>query len=331
MSSSSSLSSGQSNLYDRLVFGNSKWVLLVFLFLLIGLAKFASNFRLDASSDSLVLENDQSLKYFREVVSKYNTADLLIITYSPKGDLFDDETLNDLSELREKILKVDMVAGVNSILDVPLTQSPPVTLAELASSPQTLLDERTDRNLARKEFLESELFKNLLVSNDLGTTAIAVSVEADDVLNGLLSKRNQLRELRSSGQATKDQLQELEEVSLKHQARAKKFGDRQAYLVANMRELIDQHRDKAKLFLGGVPMIAADSVSFIEGDVLVFGSSALLVIILILAIAFRQVGWVLMPLLNCVATGFLMVCLLGLLNWPISVVSSNSGMRSRNA
>ena len=323
MSSSSSVSSGQGNLYDRLVFGNSKWVLLVFLVLLLGLAKFASNFRLDASSDSLVLENDQSLKYFREVVSKYNTADLLIITYSPYGDLFDDETLNDLSALREKILKVDMVAGVNSILDVPLTQSPPVTLAELASSPQTLLDERTDRNLARKEFLESELFKNLLVSNDLGTTAIAVSVEADDVLNGLLSKRNELRELRSSGQATKAQLLELEEVTLKHQARAKQFGDRQANLVANMRELIDQHRDSAKLFLGGVPMIAADSVSFIEGDVLVFGSSALLVIILILAIAFRQVGWVLMPLLNCVATGFLMVCLLGLLNWPISVVSSN--------
>ena len=248
-SSSSSLSSGQGNLYDRLVFGNSKWVLLIFLFLLIGLAKFASNFRLDASSDSLVLENDQSLKYFREVVSKYNTADLLIITYSPNGDLFDDETLNDLSALREKILKVDMVAGVNSILDVPLTQSPPVTLAELASSPQTLLDERTDRNLARKEFLESELFKNLLVSSDLGTTAIAVSVEADDVLNGLLSKRNELRELRSTGQATKLQLLELEEVSLKHQSRAKKFGDRQANLVANMRDLIDQHRDKAKLFL----------------------------------------------------------------------------------
>ncbi|MCH2190918.1 MAG: MMPL family transporter [Gammaproteobacteria bacterium] len=316
-------SSLENNFYDRLVFGHSKWVLLAFVVLLVGLSKYAANFRLDASSDSLVLENDQSLKYFREVVSKYSAADLLIVTYSPKGDLFDDSTLNDLSALREKILKVDMVAGVNSILDVPLTQSPPVTLAELASSPQTLLDERTDRELVKKEFLESELFKDLLVSDDLGTTAIAISVQSDQLLNQLLTRRNELRELRANEAASPEQLQELEKITLEHQARAEEFGERQAILVANMRELLDQHRDKAKLFLGGVPMIAADSVSFIEGDVVVFGTAALVVIVLILSIAFRQLGWIIMPLINCVATGFLMVCLLGLLNWPISVVSSN--------
>ncbi len=315
--------SQSTSFYDKLVFNNAKWVLLVFVAVLIGLAKFAGNFRLDASSDSLVLENDQSLKYFREVVSKYSAADLLIVTYSPKADLFDDTTLNDLSALREKILTLDMVAGVASILDVPLTQSPPVTLAELASAPQTLLDERTDRSLARAEFRNSELFRNLLVSDDLSTTAIAVSLEADDELTRLLNRRNELREFRAAKTATPEQLSELKTVTLQHQAQAQVFGERQATLVAQMRDLIDQHRDQAKLFLGGVPMIAADSVSFIEGDVVVFGSSALLVIIIILAVAFRQFGWVVMPLLNCVATGFLMVCLLGLLNWPISVVSSN--------
>lgn len=318
-----SISISQNTLYDRLVFGHSKWVLLAFIVLLLGLSNYASNFRLDASSDSLVLENDQSLKYFREVVSKYSAADLLIVTYSPHGDLFNDDVLDDLSNLREKVLKVDMVAGVNSILDVPLTQSPPVTLAELASSPQTLLDPRTDRELAKKEFLESELFKDLLVSEDLSTTAIAISVEADQELNQLLTRRNELRELRASNSATQEQLVALEKVTLEHQRRAEQFGERQAALVATMRGLIDQHRDKAKLFLGGVPMIAADSVSFIEGDVVVFGTAALIVIILILSIAFRQAGWVIMPLTNCIATGFLMVCLLGLLNWPISVVSSN--------
>lgn len=309
--------------YDKLVFKHAKLLLVVFALILLGLSQFASNFRLDASSDSLVLENDESLKYFREVVSKYSAADLLIVTYSPKQDLFDDETLNDLAELREKILRLESVAGVNSILDVPLTQSPPVTLAELASAPQTLLDDRTDRKLAREEFRSSELFKNLLVSDDLSTTAIAVSVESDQTLSALLTRRNELRELKATNGATPEQLQELKRVTLEHQAQSEVFGERQATLVAQMRTLIDQHRDKADMFLGGVPMIAADSVSFIEGDVVVFGGSALLVIVLILAIAFRQVGWVMMPLLNCVATGFLMVCLLGLLNWPISVVSSN--------
>lgn len=311
------------SLYNTLVFENAKWVLFLFALLLVGLSQFASNFRLDNSSDSLVLENDKSLKYFQEVVSKYNAAELLIVTYSPKGDLFSDEVLADLTALREKILTLDMVAGVNSILDVPLTQSPPVTLAELASSPQTLLDDRTDRSLARKEFQTSELFSELLVSSDLKTTAIAVSLEADPVLRDLLTRRNNLRELRAEGIANQQQLSELDAVTLEYQAKSVANGERQTRLVEQMRNLIDQHRDKAKLFLGGVPMIAADSMSFIKGDVVVFGVSALLVIVLILAIAFRQLGWVMMPLINCVATGFLMVCLLGLLNWPISVVSSN--------
>ncbi len=311
------------SLYSKLVFSNAKIMLLAFAVLLAVLAPYAKNFRLDASSDSLVLENDKSLKYFREVVSKYSAADLLIVTYSPYQDLFADEVLSDLSELREKILELELVQGVNSILDVPLTQSPPVTLAELASSPQTLLDERTDLELARQEFQTSELFTNLLVSSDLSTTAIGVSVEPDLELSKLLKRRNELREHRASGKASEQDITELKEVTLAHQARAEQYGERQAKLVAQMRALISQHQDTAKLFLGGVPMIAADSVSFIEGDVVVFGGSALLVIIVILAVAFRQIGWVLMPLLNCMTTGFLMVCLLGLLNWPISVVSSN--------
>ncbi len=311
------------SLYNTLVFENAKWVLVLFAILLLSLAQFSSNFRLDNSSDSLVLENDSSLKYFREVVSKYSASELLIVTYSPKQDLFSNDVLADLTTLREKILTLDMVAGVNSILDVPLTQSPPVTLAELASSPQTLLDDRTDRTLAKAEFQTSELFRELLVSADLKTTAIAVSLEADPVLSNLLTKRNTLRELRAAGTATRDQLSELKSVTLEHRQMAAANGERQSRLVEQMRGLIDEHRDKAKLFLGGVPMIAADSTDFIKGDVVTFGLSALLVIVLILAIAFRQIGWVMMPLINCVTTGFLMVCLLGLLDWPISVVSSN--------
>ena len=311
------------SLYDRLVFSNAKWVLIVFALLLVGLSQYASSFRLDNSSDSLVLENDQSLKYFREVVSKYSAADLLIVTYTPEEDMFSDAVLDDLLSLQTKIEKLDLVASVDSILNVPLTQSPPVTLAELASSPQTLLDERTDRALAKVEFKTSELFRELLISEDLKTTALGVSLEADQNLSSLLNRRNGLREKRADKSATAEELQELDEVSLDYQAALDAHGQRQANLVENMRALLDEHRDGAKLFLGGVPMIAADSMSFIQVDVVVFGLSALLVIILILAIAFRQLGWVVMPLLNCIATGFIMVCLLGLLNWPVSVVSSN--------
>jgi len=309
--------------YDTLVFKHSKWVLLIFAILMVALSPHAKKFRLDASSDSLVLENDASLKYFRDVVSTYAGAELLILTYSPNGDLYSDESLNDLSVLREKLLKLDHVASIISIIDAPLSQSPPVTLGELATSPQTLLDERADRELAKKEFRDSQLYSDLLVSEDFSTTAIVVSLEGNDEVSGLLDRRNELRSLRAANPLSAEQEGELAAVTLEHQAKAAEFQVSQSQLIKNVRSIIAEHEDSATLFLGGLPMIVADSVDYINADVVVFGSAALLVIILILTIAFRQLGWVLLPLINCAATGYIIVCLLGLLNWPISVVSSN--------
>jgi len=311
------------SLYDTLVFKYFKWVLVIFALLLVVLTKYTGNFRLDASSDSLVLENDQSLKYFRDVVAKYNTAELLIITYSPQEDLFDAAVLQDIKRLRESLLKLDQTESVISIVDAPLVQSPPASLAELAGSPRTLLDEGTDLTLAKKEFLTSDLYRDLLVSNDFSTTAIVVSLKGNDEVSGLMQRRNALRELRDTDQWSPQQAQELAKVILDHQVKAQAFQQSQSAMIKEVRSIIAAHTDNATLFLGGLPMIVADSVEFIQGDVVVFGSAALLVIVIILIIAFRQVGWVVMPLITCAVTGYLMVCLLGLLNWPISVVSSN--------
>lgn len=312
-----------SSWYDAFVLGRHKWVLVIFVVLMVALAPFASNFRLDASSDSLVLENDKSLEYFRSVVSKYASADLLVLTYSPFGDLFSQESLTDITELKGKIAELDQVESILSIIDVPLTQSPPLTIGELASSPRNLLDPRTDIELAKKEFTQSRLYSDLLVSDDLSTTAIAVALKADPELSALLDQRNALRQQATNGSLSAQGKSELTKVTFEYQARLDAFQAAQSQMIQDLRLIIKDHQDTAKLFLGGLPMIVADSVSYINSDVAVFGSAAIAVIIVILIVAFRQFAWVIVPLLSCAATGYLIVCLLGLLNWPISVVSSN--------
>ncbi|MEM7358412.1 MAG: MMPL family transporter [Pseudomonadota bacterium] len=314
------------NLYENAVFKHSKAVLLIIALLVAFLSQYAGNFRLDASSDSLTLENDKSLKYFREIVGKYNTADFLVLTYSPKpesGKLFSDGVLADLSELREKVLKLDNIKSIISILDVPLTQSPPLTLAELNGKPRLLLGEQTDRELAREELRSSQLYRDLLVSDDYSTTAIIISLNSDEEVAALLDRRNELREIRAESGLSNEEKAELERITLEHQAKSAVFQQGQDKLIRDVRAAIAEHQDKATIFLGGLPMIVTDSIQFIQDDVVVFGSAALLVIILILTIAFRQLGWVVMPLITCFTTGYIMICLLGLLNWPISVVSSN--------
>ena len=76
-----------SNFYNQLVLAYPK-VWLVLIALTIGVSGiYVKNFRLDASADSLVLENDQDLRYHRMIGKTYGTEDFLIITYAPFGEL----------------------------------------------------------------------------------------------------------------------------------------------------------------------------------------------------------------------------------------------------
>ncbi len=47
----------------------------------------AKNFQLDASADSLLLENDPDLNYLRSVNERYSSEDFFVITFSPKKKL----------------------------------------------------------------------------------------------------------------------------------------------------------------------------------------------------------------------------------------------------
>ena len=312
-------------LYESIVFKYSKLVLLAFVVALVGLSPFSSNFRLDASSDSLLLETDKALKYFRDVVASYSTTDYLVLTYSPKEgiDLFSDEVLDDISQMQDKLLQLDGANSIVSILGVPLVQSPPVTLAELNGAPQYLLNPKTDREMARQELRTSQLYRDLLVSDDYSTTAIIMSLDPDPEVSALYKQRTTLREKRAESELSPQDAQELDRVTLEYQTKADLFQQKQSRLIQDIRDVAAEHKDKATIFLGGLPMIVADSVAFIKNDVVVFGVAALIVIIIILVVAFRQFGWVVTPLITCGVTGFIVVCLLGLLNWPISVVSSN--------
>jgi len=268
---SHSNSSQSNSLYDTLVFTYSKWVLVAVAFFLAALWPYLDDFRLDTSSDSLVLENDQSLKYFRDVVSKYSGEELLILTYAPNGDLFADETLADIKKLSDELRVLEPVSSVLSIIDVPLTQSPPITLGELASGTQTLLDEKTDRALAKKEFRDSDLYRDLLVSNDYSTTAIAVSLKTNSELSTLLDRRNALRLLREQNGLEPEQERELDELTLEYQSKDDAFKATQSDFIEQVRGIMQPYQANAKLFLGGLPMIVADSVAFINSDFKTFG------------------------------------------------------------
>jgi predicted RND superfamily exporter protein len=99
--------------------------------------------------------------------------------------------------------------------------------------------------------------------------------------------------------------------------------ERQALLVEAVRDIAARYREHASIFVGGVPMIAADMISFVRSDLVVFGSAILGVMVLILALIFRRVRWVVIPVLACSVSVSLMLGLLAALDWRMTVISSN--------
>jgi hypothetical protein len=309
--------------YDKLVLQHPGLALLGVFLLLAFLGYHSSNFRLDASADSLVLEHDQALRDYREARARYGTDDYLIVTYKPSGDLFSTETLKELRMLRDELAALQRVEAVVSLLDVPLINSPPVKLADFARETRTLESPGTDPVLAQQEFVNSPLYRNLLISPDRTLTALQVNYVRDTTYFELLEERDRLREKRRQGELTSAEAAALTAVSARFTDYSRNQQLQQHEDIAAVRRIMDSYRDKAELYLGGVPMIAADSIDFIRHDLRVFGIGVLCFIVIILALAFHKPRWVLLPMLTCIAAGLAMVGFLGLVDWPVTVVSSN--------
>jgi predicted RND superfamily exporter protein len=284
---------------------------------------FAQDFALDASADSLTLENDAGLRYYREIRARYGSDEFLLVTYTPNQPLFDNATLADLRGLRDDLLAIPAVESVTSILDVPLVNSPAVDLKRISAGIRYLQNDDTDRTLARQELLSSPLYQNLIVSSDGLTTALRVDMREDEEYLRLRQRRDDLREKQSAASLSAAEESELSEVSAQFQVVSRALVSQQQHDIELVRQVLDQHRGSASLHLGGVPMIVADSLDFIRHDLIVFGSAVLVFLVLILALAFRQWRWIFLPLMTCAATCVFMLGLLGLVGWRVTVVSSN--------
>lgn len=311
-------------LYDRLVFPHPLITLAAFGLLLALAALKFGEFRLDASAESLVLENDRSLEQYRQVNRRFTTSDdFLIVTYTPDNELFSEDGLATLTALRNELQSLAAVGSTNSILNVPLLHSPDLTLDTVDSEIKTLDEHDVAPETARRALLDNPFYPNLLISEDGRTTAIQVNLPTPDRYFELLNKRNNLRDKAAAGKASDAELAELEQVKRDFVTFAETLGVERDATIRNVRSILAGYRDRADIHLGGVPMIVADMIRFIENDLSTFGLGVLAFLLLTLAIIFRQWRWVLVPILCCGFTVWLMIGFLGWTQWPVTVISSN--------
>ena len=311
-------------LYDKIILQNPWTAIIVVFVLAIIMALGLPNFKLDASADSLTLEHDDDLNFSREVVQRYGSDNFLIVTFSPsKGALFDQNNLDTLAALREDLLQIEGIQSVLSMLDAPLLYSPKIDITDLTGELNTLMSEGVDKQLAKSEFLSSPIYKDVILSADGNTTGMMATLDLDETYLQLVSKRDSLRLLRDTDGLSAQQEIQLQEVSAEflNYRTAKAEVDHKR--VAQIRELIEDYRDRATIFLGGPDMITADMITFIKSDLTVFGAGILVFIIATLALIFRQIRFVVLPLITCTLCLVIILGFLSWIDWRLTVISSN--------
>jgi predicted RND superfamily exporter protein len=309
--------------YDKLILRRPGIVILCILAAIAFLGYKAKDFKLDASAETLLLETDEDLRYTRIIKSRYGGYDYLLMTYAPQSDLFSDKALAELARLKKELLQIKSVSSVVTILDIPLLESPPVSVKELASNILTLQSPTVDRNLARVELQNSPLYRNLLVSPDLKTTALQINFWTGAVYANLIGRRDKILAKQIDGPLAPLEIAELKLVTAELKMSREERKKIRHQDIAKIRAIMDSYRQDAELFLGGISMIADDLISFIKKDLKSFGLGVLFFLVVVLGLIFRNKRWVILPILCCAFSAIAMMGLLGMFGWQVTVISSN--------
>ena len=286
--------------YQNGVLKNPKTVFIVLIIAIISFGYFSKDFRLDASSETLLIEGDPDLAYLKEVTERYGSKDFLILTYTPNEGMVSDNSINNLLSLKYKIQSLNWVHSVITLLDVPLLSNSDAPLQERLESFKTLKDEGVDKNRGFKEILNSPVFRNFVISENGNTSGIIVNIKENKKLENIenLSK--------GEIEAYKDKIKKQNHEN-----------------ILEIRQVILSYGDVGKIYLGGIPMIADDMMTFIKSDIVIFGLGVLLFIIATLWFVFRKLIWIIVPISSCLFSVMIMMGLLGILGWKVTVISSN--------
>ena len=311
------------DIYKKIVIDFSK-VTLLFLVILITFSLYhAKNFNLDASSDALLLEGDPDLKYLREVNQTYGSKDFLVLTYAPISSFVEKETILNLQLLKSKIEKLTWVDSVITIIDVPLLKSTDDSLMERLKNYKTLAYPEIDRKRGFEEILNSPIYKNYVISEDGKTSGIVVYLKKDERLAEYIKVKDKYFNQSSEEGLSKEEKVNYKRFLKEYEEYKNLYNIRNHQNITEIRDVISKYGDDAKIHLGGIPMIADDMMSYIKSDIVVFGIGVFIFIIFTLWLIFRDLKWVVMPLLGCATSVIIMIGLLGLIGWKVTVISSN--------
>ncbi len=299
-------------------------VVLVSMFALVAASSiYIGNLNIDASPDSLMLESDPDLKYYREVHREYGTDEYVIVGFKPHSQLLDQETILFIDNLTQKFKKIKGVSGVTSLSNVPLL----LQLQEDEKTGQTnfsnLLSNNVDLKKAEQEFTSSPIYLNNLVSEDLTATAIKVDIVKNQTLVKLIEKRYELLDKLDINQNDSSILSEIEILREEVSSERQVINQRYKEVLANVRTILGDVSEHGEFYLAGAPLIGNDMKVYVVQDIRTFGIAILVIMMVVLFLFFRKPAWIFLALICAVLNVLLVAGLASLLGFQLTIISSN--------
>ena len=306
-------------MFSNLITKSPKLVLFIVFSLLIFIGAGASNFDLDASSETLLLENDPDLKLYRDSAKTYGSTDFLVVTVTPYEPIFKKSSIETFKKLIFELSNIDGIESVLSLLDAPLIEANKnLSLSEVADQVSTLDSTDPDIEKAKRVFNTNEVYKNLLISEDLKTTAIQLTLKRNITYENLINERYSIND-----QLNPEFNSRLEIVNEEIQKERNLMSAKEEKLVEEIRGILKNYSYFGELFLGGAAMITVDTINFISQDLITFGLAVFLIFILVLGVIFKQFRWVAIPLSAALFSSIISIGVIGWLEWKVTVVSAN--------
>lgn len=298
---------------------------LIFIFLIIllsGAFYQSKKFQLDASADTLLIENDPDLNYLRSVNERYASEDFFIVTYSPKQTLNKDN-IKEFKKFVDEINNFKWVSKTISAFNSPLFESSDKPLIEKIKDIEYITSKDVDFNRALTELKNSPVYKKLIINDEASVFGIVIYIKDNlDYLSALKINKNFLDKKQKNQLTAEDKIQ-FEKHSIYLEKLKKQRNQEYKDYNAEIRSHIYKYKSQADINLSGLPMIIEDLINYVKNDIAIFGSGVFIFMLITLWIIFKDIKWVIFPLLCCLISIVLMIGALGYLNWKVTVISSN--------
>ena len=266
---------------------------------------YIKDFRIDASSDSLVSQGDEDFKYFSYYQDLFPTKNSLVIAIK-SNDKIDKLLLTEVEKISKKLSALPEVYSVFNINKAPILLLNKTNLLDLANDNyETIIDTNLAIKDVLNEFAKSPIYSDQIINENKNITSIVI----------FLNENNKALDLKENKNIY---LSQGKYYSIKTE-----IDKERNELIKKIRNIISNSNKDFTYYLGGVEMISSDVISYVKNDILTFSLIVLLIIILILFIIFRRVKWVFAILFTSISAVYLSIGLAGFINFEITAVSAN--------